>query len=295
MNTLGLSHVDGLGSATAKARYCKAESPFKSLNQHRKTASLNCLTVRFLTESLLVARRRIFVATTLAPPFSRTPTSNPFAVSRPTVSLNSAGRERARIAVVMAGKRRSSAKIVSASPSHCCPSRRCRTPPSRANEPPFSRGWNTRRLADSRTPQPGAVRRWREMCIAGATNPAPARRPISTQLSARAACVCIGPLGPELARWRGAARWRRDGGDVSTPTGLDGERRRADAREGTAPISIASMARPDRVAARRNMRVAAQRLSIAQGWVIVNSRRVLLNGCLPGECRDGSGTPCPAR
>ena len=295
MSALGLSDVDGLGSATAKARYCKAELPFKSLNKHRKTAPLNCLTIRFLTESLLVARRRIFVATTHAPPFSRTLTSNPFAVSRPAVSPNSAGRECACIAVVMAGKRRSSAKIVSASPSHCCPSPRCRTPSSRANKPPFSRGWNTRGLADTRTPQPGVVRRRREMCIAGVTNPAPSRRPISTQLSARAARVCIGPLGPELARWRSAARWRRDGGGVSTPSGLDGDRRRADAREGTAPILVASMAWPDRVAARRNMRVAASRLSIAQGWVIVNSRRVLLNLCVPGECRDGSGTPCPAR
>lgn len=64
MSAFGLSRVERLGPANAKARYCKVELQAKPLINNEKTDPLNCLTIRLLTESLLVARQRIFVAPT---------------------------------------------------------------------------------------------------------------------------------------------------------------------------------------------------------------------------------------
>ena len=212
MSALGLSHVRGLGSATAKTRYCKVMIRRKSLTDNRKTAPLNCLTIRFLTESLLVARQRIFIATAHAPPFSCTPTADLLVAGRLTVPLNSSQSEPAMIAVVVAGKRRRSVTAVSATPSRCCPSPRCWTPLLGTTAQPFSRDWQTRGVGESRASQHGVVRRTRQVCITITARPAPPCWTIWKLFSALAACIasvclvqCWRDGGAENAGGRSAA------------------------------------------------------------------------------------------
>ncbi len=291
VSALGLSHVKGLGSATAKARYCKVKVRHKSLTNNRKTAPLNCLTIRLLTESLLVARQRIFIATAHAPPFSCTPISDLLGAGRLTVPLNSSRGEPALIAVVVAGKRKRSVTAVSATPSRCCPNTRCWTPLSGATTQPFSPDWQTRGVGESRAFHPGVVRRTREVCITDTARPAPPCWPIWKLFSALTVCIGLGPLGPVLARWRGRAHGRGLGVGVFAPSGLDEKQRRADARAGATQSFVASTAARDWVATTQKMRLAAQRLRIAWRVTVANQRRLPLGLRPRSMSRDGRGAP----
>ena len=295
MSALGLSHVDGLGTTTAKARYCKVKARCKSLCIIRKAVPLNCLTIRFLTESLLVARQRISIVTVHAPSLLYTPLADLLAASRLTGSLNSSRSEPALIAVVVSGKKRRSVTAVSATPSRCCPSPRCWTPLSGTTAQPFSRDWQTRGVGESRAFQHGVGRRTRQVCITDTARPAPLCWPIWKLFSALAACIGVGPLGPVLARWRGRARRRQVGRDVSTPSGLDVKQRRADARAGATQSFVASTAGRDWVAATQKIRLAAQRPRVARQMTLANQRRLPLGLRPRSVSRDGSGAPCSDR